>query len=113
MEKLCEKLDINQKRKPSYPFAPDGRTFVFVPKESKLTLANLCQPLFKKIKTMFNPSLSKREIIALSILNGEIAADWQFALNGNDQVPLTDQWDQFAVERAFNLADRFISESQK
>jgi hypothetical protein len=46
--------------------------------------------------------LTKREQIALQILNGACAGDWKF------DVPTGMKWDDIAIIRAFELADKFL-----
>jgi hypothetical protein len=46
--------------------------------------------------------MTKREHIALQILNGACAGDWKF------DVPTGMKWDDIAVIRSFELADAFL-----
>ena len=46
--------------------------------------------------------ITKREFIALQILNGACAGDWKF------DVPTNMKWDTVAVLRAFEIADAFL-----
>lgn len=47
--------------------------------------------------------LTKRELIALQILNGSCAGDWKFELAKNVK------WEDVAVSRAFEIADAFLA----
>ena len=50
--------------------------------------------------------LTKREQVALQILNGACAGDWKF------DVPTGMKWDDIAVIRSFELADAFLKISE-
>jgi hypothetical protein len=50
--------------------------------------------------------LTKREQIALQILNGIVSADWKF------EIPEGRTWDEISSLRAFDLADTFIGVSE-
>jgi len=46
--------------------------------------------------------ISKREFVALQILNGACAGDWKF------DVPTGMKWDTVAALRSFEIADAFL-----
>lgn len=50
----------------------------------------------------------ERNLIALEILKAIVAADWKFVL-----VEGAENWDDKAIERAYELADAFVAFSQK
>lgn len=54
------------------------------------------------------PQLSKRERVALEILKSIVAADWKFAL-----VEGLETWDDKAVERSYELADKLLGFDNK
>jgi hypothetical protein len=56
------------------------------------------------LKTLFKKFfITKKEKMALILLNGMISADW------NLPIPEGYTWDDIAIDRAFLIADKIIS----
>jgi hypothetical protein len=50
-----------------------------------------------------------RTYVVTKVLQGMIAADWKFPLDGDSTISANDQWDKSAVDRAIKLGKHLLT----
>ena len=50
-----------------------------------------------------------RTYVVTRLLQGMIAADWKFPVDGDSSISSNDQWDKSAVDRAIKLSKQLLT----